>query len=191
MIKTHIPPPDSSAMISSFIFVVFRERPDLLISFCTFRHDVSIDAIKTESLLCHIFYVRVLYVVFVPKNGWIWRSDFMMPFVRSGRNTKKTYWQSICISNNYGVMAVFSAIHCASGAPIPPFPVRFPFISSLFFEIDQGYLYVFCTFRPDLSIGAIKTEILVCRVFYVRVLYVVFVRKNGWNLKDGFYDAIR
>ena len=40
-------------------------------------------------------------------------------------------------------MAVFSATQCASGAPIPRFPLRFSLITSLFFEIDQGYLYVF------------------------------------------------
>ena len=78
-------------------------------------------------------------------------------------------------------MAVFIAAHCSSGALIPLLAVRFSLISPLFFEIDQGYLYVFCTFRHDLSIGAIKTEILLCHIFDVRVLYVVFVPKNGWN----------
>ena len=76
-------------------------------------------------------------------------------------------------------MAVFIAIQRSSGAPIPLFPVRFPLISSLFFEIEQGYLYVFCKSRHDLSIGAIKTEILHCHIFDVRVLYVVLVPKNG------------
>ena len=109
-----------------------------------------------------------------------------MPFVRSGRVMKKTYWQSICISNIYGVMAVFSAIQCASDAPIPLFPLRFSLISSLIFEIDQGYLYVFCTSRHDLSIGAIKTEILHCHIFDVRVLYVVLVPKNGWIRRSDF-----
>ena len=50
---------------------------------------------------------------------------------------------------------------------------------------------VFCTFWDDLSIGAIKTESLVCDDFYLWVLYVVIVPKNGWNLEDGFYYAIR
>ena len=78
-------------------------------------------------------------------------------------------------------MAVFNAIHYQSGALIPVLAARFSLISSLFFEIDQGYLYVFCTSRHDLSIGARKTQILHCHIFDVRVLYVVFVPKNGWN----------
>ena len=89
-----------------------------------------------------------------------------MPFDRSGRDTKKTYRQSIRISDNYGVMAVFGAAQCSSGARIPLLAVRFSLLSSLSLEIDQGYLYVFCTFRHDLAIGAIKTEILVGRVFW-------------------------
>ena len=69
-------------------------------------------------------------------------------------------------------------IQRSSGAPIPLFPVRFPLISSLFFEIDQGYLYVFCTFRHDLSIGAIKTEFLRCHFFDVRV---PMSQKTHWD----------
>ena len=83
-------------------------------------------------------------------------------------------------------MAVFIAIQCASGAPIPLFPVRFSLISSLFFEVDESYLYVFCTFRHDLWIGGIKTESLLCHIFYVRVLYVVFVPKKDEIWRSDF-----
>ena len=92
---------------------------------------------------------------------------------------KQILYANIGIANNYGVMAVFNAAQCSSAARIPLLAVRFSLISSLSFEIDQGYPYVFCTSRHDLSIGAIKTEILHCHIFDVRVLYVVLVPKNG------------
>ena len=87
-------------------------------------------------------------------------------------------------------MAVFSATQCASDAPIPRFKLRFSLISSLSFEIDQGYLYVFCTFRHDLPIGAIKTEIFVCGVSYVRVLYLVFVPKMDFAISGKILSHI-
>ena len=66
-------------------------------------------------------------------------------------------------------MAVSFAIQCPSDAPIPLFEVGFLFISSLFLEIDQSYLYFLCIFRRDLSIGAIQTESFLCHIFFCKV----------------------
>ena len=81
-------------------------------------------------------------------------------------------------------------IQCSSGTLIPLLAVRFYLISFIF--KNRSWLSISFLHISTRSLDWRNKNWVSCfSRFNLRVLYMLFIPKNEWNLKEGFYWAIR